>query len=281
MSLKKLLGIFLFCTALNFTLFAWGADKNVEKDSLQYQWEQFSASLGGFLTYINSDLTILGQEMGAGLSVDLEDAFGLSTTKLALRSELEYNFGSKRRSNVRLGYFFLLRNSAKKLESEIRLGDHVYPIGTEISSKMDLHIIRFLYDYSIFRDERVNLGLSGGLYFLPLSYSIGAYKVIDEADSFILPLPVLGIRLTVRLSPKFSIRESWELLFARTSNYRGNINDINTWFEYHPSSHLGIGLGFNLFRLSMSATEEFWARDFVGTFKTGFTGLLLFGKYYF
>ena len=69
-----------------------------------------------------------------GLSVDLEEAFGLSTSTYALRAELAYNFGSRRRSYVRFGYFFLLRNSVKILEDEIEIGDVTYPVGTEVSS---------------------------------------------------------------------------------------------------------------------------------------------------
>jgi hypothetical protein len=146
---------------------------------------------------------------------------------------------------------------------------------------MNLHIIRALYEYSIFRDRRINLGLSCGLYLMPFSYSIGTYNVIDEADSFVLPLPVLGIGMKIQVSPRFLIKQSWELLYAKVDNFSGDINDINLWFEYNLSEHLGIGLGFNAFRFSMSANEEFWAREFVGTFKTGYTGLLLYGKYYF
>jgi hypothetical protein len=161
---NALLGSLLFCFVWSFTLFAQDVDSDtkVKKDSMQYQWERFSASLGGFVTLINSDLAIQGQERGVGLSVDLEEALGLSTSTFALRAESAYNFGSKRRSYVRFGYFYMLRNTTKTLEEEIEIGDVVYPIGTEVSSKMNLHIIRALYEYSIFRDRRINLGLSCG-----------------------------------------------------------------------------------------------------------------------
>jgi hypothetical protein len=278
---KTILGSSLLCVLLSFNLSAQDADKMVENDSLKFQRERFSAGLGGFITLVNSDLAIKGQERGFGISLDLEEALGLSISSFALRAESAYNFGSRRRSHLRFGYFYLLRNAVKNLEREIEIGDMVYPVGTEVNSKMNLHIIRFLYEYSVFRDRRINLGLSGGLYFLPFSYSIGAYDIIDEDDSFVLPLPVVGFRMTVYVSPRFLIKQSWELLYAAVQNFSGDINDINMWFEYHPTAHLGIGLGFNAFRFSMSANEEFYAREFAGTFKTGFTGILLYGKYFF
>jgi len=219
--------------------------------------------------------------MGVGLSVNLEKGLGLSSSTLVLRGESEYNFGSRRRSHVRIGYFFLLRNSVKKLENEIKIGDVVYPIGTDVSSKMDLHIIRAMYDYSFYRDRRASLGLSVGLYILPTSYSIGVDQIIDEADAFVLPLPVIGFRSTFIITPKFIIKQNWELLYVSLQNFQGDISDLNIWLEYHPLNHLGIGLGFNKFHFSMTATEEWKAREFAGTYKTGFTGLLFYGTYFF
>jgi hypothetical protein len=278
---KKVLGILLLCAVSNIVLFAQESHTKVERDSLHYQWDRFSVSLGGFLTTISSDLSLLGGEMGVGLSVNLEKALGLSSSTLVLRGDSEYNFGSRRRSHVRFGYFFLLRNSVKTLENEIKIGDEVYPIGTDVSSKMDLHIIRAMYDYSIYRDRRVTLGLSGGLYILPMSYSIGVDDIIDEADAFVLPLPVIGFRSAFFVTPKFIIKQNWELLYVKIPNFQGDISDLNVLLEYHPFNHLGIGLGFNAFRFSMTATEEWKAREFAGTYKTGFTGLLLYGMYYF
>jgi hypothetical protein len=278
---KKVLGILLLCAVSNIALFAQGSDTKGEKDSLEYQWDRFSVSLGGFLTTVNSDLSLIGEEMGVGLNINLEKALGLSSSTFVLRGESEYNFGSRRRSHVRFGYFYLLRNSVKTLENELKIGDLVYPIGTDVSSKMNLHIIRAMYDYSIYRDRRATLGLSGGLYFLPMSYSIGVDQIIDEADAFVLPLPVIGFRSAFFITPKFIIKQNWELLYVKIPNFQGDISDLKVLLEYHPLKHLGIGLGFNAFRYSMTATEDWKGREFAGTFKTGFTGLLFYGMYYF
>jgi hypothetical protein len=278
---KKVLGILLLCAVSNIALFAQESHTKVEKDSLQYQWDRFSVSLGGFFTTISSDISIKGEEMGVGMNVNLEDAFGLNSSTLVIRGESEYNFGKRRRSHVRFGYFVLLRNSVKTLENEIEIGNEVYPVGTDLSSKMNMHIIRGMYDYAFFRDERASLSISGGLYILPMSYSFGTDRIIDESDSFVLPLPVIGFRSAFLITPRFIIKQNWELLYAKAANFQGDISDLNVWLEYHLLNHLGIGVGINSFRFSMSAKEEWRAREFAGTFKTGFTGLLLYAKYYF
>jgi hypothetical protein len=261
---------------------AQNSDEKIGQDSLEYQWERFSVSLGIFLTSINSDISLQGQERGLGVSVNLEDALGLTTSSFVVRGEAEYNFGSKMRSHVRVGYFGLIRNADKTLEQEITIGDEVYPIGTEVSSRYDMHIIRTLYDYAYFRDERINLALSVGLYIMPMNFSIGIDNIIDESAKFVAPLPVVGFRNTFFITPRILIKQNAEFLYFSTSSFLGSITDVNVWLEYNPFKHWGLGLGMNTFRYHFSATEQIGENlNFEGSLKTGFTGLLLYGKYYF
>ena len=279
---KILLGILLLFTFSIQALRAQGSDNKSGQDSLVYKWERFSVSLGAFMTSINSDISIQGQEHGLGVTVNLEDALGLNTSNYFIRGEAEYNFGSKMRSHVRVGYLGLIRNADKTLEQEITIGDEVYPIGTEVSSRYDMHIIRTLYDYAYFRDERINLALSVGLYIMPMNFSIGTDYLIDESAKFIAPLPVIGFRNSFLITPRILLKQNVEVLYIKTSSFLGYISDVNIWLEYNLFKHWGIGLGFNTFRYNFSASEQIGENlNFEGSIKTGFTGLLLYGKYYF
>jgi hypothetical protein len=252
------------------------------QDSLHYQWERFSVRLGGFLTTLDSDISLTGQQTGLGVNLNLEKALGLKTRTTFVRGEAEYNFGLKRRSNIRLSYFGLVRNANKRLESELEFGDSIYPIGTEIRSRYDLFIIRGLYDYDFYGDNRIKLGLSAGLYVLPVNFSVGTGNIIDESAAFIAPLPVVGLRNAFFITPKILFKQNLEVLYVKTSHLTGTISDVNIWIEYNPFVHFGVGLGYNNFRFRLSASrpEEKMLR-FDGTLSTGFTGLLFYGKYYF
>ena len=253
----------------------------LSQDSVQYQWERFSINLGGFVTTMNSDISIDGQEMGLGVNINLEDALGLNTSTAVIRGELEYHFGSKRRSYVRMGYFGLFRNASKTLENQLEIGGSVFPVGMEIVSKYNMQIFRGMYDYAYFKDERFMLGVSGGLYVLPLDFSISTGDVINESAKVIAPLPVLGFRNTFLIAPKVIFKQSVEFLYVKTESFKGLISDLNVWIEYNPFKHFGFGLGFNTFRFNFSAYETIGSRDFKGTLSTDFTGLLLYGRYYF
>jgi hypothetical protein len=253
-----------------------------DKDSLHYQWERFSVNLGFFLTAVNSDVSISGTETGLGVNLNMEDAFGLSTSSFEIRGETSYNFGSNLRSHLRVGYFGLIRNSSKTLEDEISIGDTTFPVGTYLSSRYDLHIIRALYDYAFFQDERFSFSFSGGFYILPVNFSIGTQYIINESAKFIAPLPVIGIRNIFFVTPKILLKQNLEVLYVKTSNFRGSITDLNVHVEYNPFKHFGIGAGFNSFNFNFSVSKETgksW--NFDGSIYTGFTGFLLYGRYYF
>ena len=264
------------------SLSAQHPDSVSNQDSLNYSWERFSVNLGFFLTSIYSDISLNGSQAPVGLNLSLEDALGLSPSTFVIRGEASYNFGKESLSHVRLGYFGLIRSSKKILENEIEIGDEVYPIGTEISTRYDLHIIRSLYDYAYYQDDRVSLGVSAGLYVLPVDFSIGTGNIIDERAKFIAPLPVVGIRNMVFFTPKILLKQNLEVLYLKTSYFKGYISDINVYVEYNPFKHLGFGLGFNTFSFHFSTLKElenFF--EFNGTIETGFTGILFYARYFF
>lgn len=282
MRIRILLGIFLI-VALPFTsLLAQDSVSEATNDSVQYKWERFSVNMGFFLTSLYSDISISGTQAGLGVNLNLEDALGLNSSSFVFRGETSYNFGSKRRSHVRLGYFGLIRNSSKVLESDIEIGDEVYPVGTEVSTTYDVHIIRSLYDYAYFQDERISLGVSAGLYVLPVNFSIGTGNIIDEAAKFIAPLPVFGIHNIIFITPKILLKQNLEILYMNTANFQGSISDLNVYVEYNPLKHLGLGVGFNSFNFHFSTTQEFEdIFELKGSIGTGFSGFLLYARYYF
>lgn len=270
--------LYLSCSSL----IAQESEITAEKDSLQYRWEKFSISLGGFLTSNTSDISLSGQQLGLGVSVNLEDALGLSTSSTVIRGEAAFNFGSKGRSSLILGYFGLIRGASKTLETELEIGDSVFPIGTEASSRFDMHIIRTLYNYSVYKDERFRLDLSAGFYVLPVKFSISTGNIINESASFIAPLPVVGIRNSFFITPKIQLKQNVDVLYLKTGSFLGSITDLNVWVEYNPFAHWGIGLGYDAFRFNYSAYFSTKNKmEFEGKVQTGFTGLLFYGKYYF
>ena len=257
-------------------------NSDIKSDTITYSWERFSFRLGGFLAGLNSDIQLSSQQVGLGVNINVEEALGLESSAFVFRSELAYNYGKRRRSNTRIGYFGLFREASKVLETEITIGDQNFPVGTEVNSQFNLQIFKGTYEYSFYLDERVKLYASVGLFIMPISFSTSALGFSEEAFEFIAPLPVLGVGASFAITPKLKFKQSIEILYLKISNFKGGISNINVMMEYNPWKHLGFGLGLNSYLLNIEAFEESDSfLNFKGTVKTGYTGLLLYGKYCF
>jgi len=274
---------------LIFIIVISGSITNAQNDSIyskkpisEYKWERFSFSFGGFATALNSQMQIGSKDLGVGVIFDVEDALGLKTSATVLRSGLEYNYGKKRNHSVILSYFGVFRNATKILDSAIVAGDAVFPVGTEVSSKYNMQIFRGSYSYIFYKDERVKLGLSAGLFIIPINFTTTAIGLSSESAVFVAPLPVAGFRTSFAITPKIAIKQNIELLYLSFENFTGSITDLNILIDYSPFKHFGIGAGVNMFNLNLSArTSSSNMLEFEGNIKSSYTGLLIYGRFYF
>lgn len=276
------LSITVLILLLPSKLYAQNSSKETQSDTLDYQWDKFSISVGGFLTSLNNGIVIGSEQLGLGVALNLEDALGLKTSVLVMRSDLEYSFGKRDRHNIKLDYVGFFRSATKDTESELTIGGETFPIGTKIQTRYDLQIIRASYKYNYFIDKRVKLGASFGFFVMPISFSAKASGSSTKAADLTAPLPVLGLDAYFNITPKISIRQSLEFLYLNFDDFTGSLNDVNLKVEYHPWKHLGLGLGYNYYQMHLiipDASDSLF--DFVGDIKSGYTGILFYAKYRF
>lgn len=279
--MKKLLLLGLFF-AFQYvqTANAQTKNKSFVPDS-EYRWERFSVSFGGFLSGLSSDLNIGSKQLGVGVNINLENALGLETNSTVLRSEAEYWFGKTRRHAARFAYYGFYRKAQKQLTDDLQIGDVTFTSGTTLASSFDLEVFKFDYAYAIYMDERVKLNATLGFFFLPLSFSASADENENTAFSFTAPLPALGFRTTFAVTPNIYIIQNIEVLYLSVGSYTGSMTDLNIKAEYTPWNHFGVGLGLNSYKLNFTKTAPDTYLDFVGTIKTGYTGLMFYVKYFF
>jgi hypothetical protein len=279
--MTKIKLVILLFISIGFS-FATVAQNNdtIIRDAGQFRWERFSVDLGTFLASMSSDIQLGNKNLGLGLNINLEDALGLETSVFTFRGDAGYTFGKKQRSSVRLGYFGLFRSAFKDLESELQIGDKTFPIGTTVSSKFHFMVFRGIYDYAFYKDERVRFCISGGFYVMPIKFTMDAFN--SESAIFTAPLPVVGISNSIFITPKLMLHQNIDILYFEFGNFRGNLSDISILLDYKPFKHFGGGLGFNTFKFNLKVQEDdFILGDFVGELKSGFSGLMVFGSYFF
>ena len=245
-------------------------------------WERFSLQVGGFISFLNSDVRIGSKELGVGLDIDVEEALGLETSLSVFRVDVLYRFGRSRRHRWDLAYFDFRRDASKVLESDIDFNGRTFPIGTTVESLFNLRIFRLSYSYSFFQDDRFDFSVSGGFYIIPIEVGIRADGVGDEKMDIAAPLPTIGFRADLAITPKLFIIQGMEVFWLKFQNYQGSILSTHTAIEYRVWKHIGFGLGYDAFRLTIEAEgEDYPTIDFVGSIKTDYAGLLLYAKFFY
>ena len=248
----------------------------------EYDENRFIFSAGGFISGVNSGVRIGSKQLGAGLDINLEDALGLDATNFIFRLNSMYVFGKKRRHGIKGSYFAFLRSAYKKLETEIEFEDVIYPIGTELNSTFNFSIIKLAYDYAFFADDRINMGLSAGLYIMPITFSITVVgEPKNQIADFIAPLPYAGLRSDFKILPKLFLKQGMDVLYVKFDNYSGAILDINIRIEHNTWKHFGFGGGLDFYKVMVRSETNSGSYDFVGNVQISYSGVLLYAKYYF
>lgn len=264
---------FLFATICCNYLSAQG-------DSLKFETDRFTASFGGFYTGLNSSVIVGIDDLGLGLSLNLEEALGLETSTLVLRGDAKYTFGSKRNKILSLGYIGLIRKASRTLGREIEIGDIIFPAKATIDTKFNLEIYKLSYNWGFFKDDRMRLGVGGGLFLMPIGFSIAANDEESDFFEFIAPLPALGVSTEFYIGPKWTFSQSLDLFYIQFENFQGALTDLNLRLEYRPFKHFSFGAGINSFRLNIVTKDDlFLDLDFKGSIETSYTGVLFYTRY--
>jgi len=239
---------------------------------------RYSGRLGVFIADMKSDISISSEKVGAGITINLEDILGLQTSNTVFRANFKYAFSKNYKHSVLFGYFGFFRKSKKVFQRDVEFGGHIYPIGTEITSRFDFRVFKLLYGYSFFKDKRIDLGVSAGFYIMPISFELNAFGLNSQTSDFVAPLPMIGLYSAFSISPKFYITQSLELLYFNAFNMKGSITNLDIGLEYRLLKHIGVGLSVNSFQVDFSVFDQkdtFF--DFQGTVRTGFIGAVLYG----
>ena len=277
--MKKTACIFSF--ALLITLYSLSVNAG-ENENEGKPWERFSFNLGGFITAINSDVS-LGVE-GLGISVNVEEALDLDSSVSVFRVDGLWRFTRNLRHRLDLGWFDISRDSSTTLLKDIQIGDTLFPLGTEVTTSFDLQVFKGAYSYSFFQDDRMDMGVSFGLFVMPIDFKIDASGAFEghESESITAPLPVLGLRADFAITPKLFLKYNVDFFYLEIDQFEGAVTDTKLALEYNAFKNLGFGIGLERFNIYIKAEGEDYPNiDFNGTFEFSYFGLMAYCKVYF
>lgn len=271
-------GMVIFSILMAGVLTALPAAMAAEGDSQEKPWERFSLNLGGFVTSLNSDVSIGVRNVG--ISVDVEKALGLDTNMSVFRGDAILRLGDSRRHRLDFGFLDLKRSGTKTLGRDVTIGDTVYPLGTTVEAEFDFSLFKGAYSYSLVQDAKIDFGLGIGLYVAPIKFRISSTRsAAVEEESVTAPLPFLGVRLDYAITPKLFIKQSVDFFYMEYNQFKGRLLDAKIGIEYNIWKHFGLGLAYNFFY--MDVESDGGTVDWKGSINFGFSGLMLYGKLMF
>jgi hypothetical protein len=275
--------LIVMATALAITAPALGAGDDAgtaAEDTLP--WDKAFVQLGGFVVSTDSGFILGADNIGVGIRLNVEQFLGLDGTNIAFRFDSRYRYSRNLRHKVDFSWFSLNRNGENSIDQQIELPDGgVIEPGTDIRSVFDFEIFKVKYDYSFLLDDRIDLGIGGGLYIMPIRFGLGEKEDPElTQESITAPLPVLSLRFDVAFSPKWSFRNAIDFLYLKISDFEGTIADLNFGLERKVSKHLGLGLGVEtlVIGIDSDANDAYPGVDFTGEVGFTYTGVQFYVK---
>ena len=178
-------------------------------------------------------------------------------------------------------WFDLTREATRTLSQDINIDGIVYPIGTTVDSKFDLAFYNVRYSYSFIQDDRVDFAGSAGLHVTDIGLAVSSASQGTAGDSVTAPLPLIGGRLDVALTEKWTMRSSAEFMYVEFDNFKGQISDVLVAAEYRAWKNFAFGAGFNAVRIALDVDDDSSGVKFEGSLNSDFVGLLFYGKMMF
>lgn len=251
--------------------FALGSPTTVLADD-----ENFSVSLGVFVTNRDSQTRVDGTIPDSGTPVDLENDLGFDKSDTVFRIDGYYRFNEKHR--IDFSVFDLSRSASKQIQTEIDWNDTIYPIDTVVDASLDLAIYKLAYTWSFMQRDSGYLGLTAGLYTADIGTSIAAESIgRSSSGGATAPLPVLGLRGQYDFSEKWSLRGSAEIFAIEYGDYSGSLYDVYAGVDYQITDHVALGAGFNLVNINVGVSKP----NLDGDLDWRYDGGLLFLKFDF
>ncbi|MGH7216912.1 MAG: hypothetical protein ACREIG_06725 [Nitrospiraceae bacterium] len=212
-----------------------------------------------------ANVAVGGPVLGIGTSVDFTNTLGGDTSTDAFRVDGLYRFND--RHAVGFSWYRVGLSGEKSLNQDIQINDQTINAGASTQTGLSLNTYRLLYNYSFYRNDKVELGLSPGLYVIKTNFNFagqgtingasGGATVINEQVS--LPLPSIGFIANYNITPKLQFQSRYDFFYLSIGQYTGSMFEFYAGLEYRLFQHFAMGAAYDrlIAGLNGSGTQGF------------------------
>ncbi|HSV89845.1 MAG TPA: hypothetical protein VLH80_02045, partial [Nitrospiraceae bacterium] len=208
---------------------------------------------GGWAYVFGANATVSkgGPVLGVGTSVDFTQTLGGDTSTDAVRVDSLYRFNE--RHAVGFSWYRVGLSGEKALNQDIQFNDQTINAGANTQTGLSFNTYRLLYNYSFYRNDKVELAFSPGLYVIKTNFNFagqgtinnnpGQATVINEQVS--VPLPSIGLVVNYNLSPKWQFQSRYDYFYLNIGQYTGQMFELYAGLEYRIHEHFALGAAYD------------------------------------
>lgn len=257
----------------------------VSSDALALGDETFTLVVGGSLSQFNSEIMVNGKVRDNNARIDLEDDLDLDEDIDFVVAKAVWRFYDRHRISVEYNPFS--RKSQVTLDEDLEFEDNVIHAGGDVSTESRFRIFDINYIYSFYQTPELEIGVSGGIYWVDFTFETNASAFIEDENGTLeyddsysnsvksdLPLPLLGVYLNYQLAKNWELYSGLRYFDAEFDAYNGSIVNLVAGIDYSLMDHLAVGLSVASFDLKAGADEN----NFNGELGWEYSGAQLYLK---
>jgi hypothetical protein len=205
--------------------------------------------------------------------LDMEDVLGVNRRKSIIHFEGVLRFAHYHR--IEIGHFELGRDSETTLLEDIRLGDEVFPAGTEIDVDAELRVTKAAYGFSLMNDAQKELGVLAGVHITRYRADVTAAETGQQVETSVrTPLPVIGAYGSVAIGAKTDLNANLQIFRMEFDHYSGSLNNLYVGVNHYFGDSIGAGIGYNIYAMDLDSPDE----DLRGSLKLRHHGPIVFAS---
>lgn len=232
---------------------------------------RFDLKIGAFQDRIDSQVTRDTSDGVPGVVIDIEEILGAPGEKTVLQLDGTLRLGHYHR--LEFGFFELRRDSVVTLSDDLYFGDEVFPVGTQIESKINAKTLTLGYGYSLIRDAQKEIGVIGGLHITSFTTNINSVTTGQaERSSVGTPLPIIGFFASFFLKEELTFNAKLQMFRTDFDSYEGSMNNATFDIQRRVGKKVSVGLGYSYYDMKLTSSDD----DVNGYLKVRHSGPVLF-----
>lgn len=213
-----------------------------------------------------ANVSIGGPALGIGANIDLTNTLGVNSSTDALRLDGLYRFNDHHAIGV--SYYRVGLSGDKSLNQDILIRDQTIGAGAATQTSLSFNTYRLFYNYSFYRNDKVELGVSPGLYMMQTKFNFaaqgsitgpGGSSVVSSTiinEQLTLPLPSIGLIANYNITPKLQFQSRYDIFYLTIGDYTGTMFEFYAGLEYRLLKHFAMGAAFDRLQAGLRGNGE-------------------------